>query len=133
MRMILYEAAQVMLVHLAKWSWLKAWAMKIAKHLLAPVYGWFTEGFDTLDLKETKTLLEELHARICCGAWGGSWPKATNVDRAEHVRSARVFQTSTCSAIARASSTSMPRYLTVLSIFVWPSKSCTARRLPVRR
>jgi len=30
--------------------------------LLAPVYGWFTEGFDTLDLKQAKALLEELHA-----------------------------------------------------------------------
>jgi predicted ATPase len=30
--------------------------------LLAAVYGWFTEGFDTLDLKEAKTLLDELHA-----------------------------------------------------------------------
>ena len=28
--------------------------------LLAPVYGWFTEGFDTLDLKEAKALLEQL-------------------------------------------------------------------------
>ena len=28
----------------------------------APVYGWFTEGFDTLDLKEAKALLEELAA-----------------------------------------------------------------------
>ncbi len=28
--------------------------------LLAPVYGWFTEGFDTADLKEAKALLEEL-------------------------------------------------------------------------
>jgi predicted ATPase len=27
---------------------------------LAPVYGWFTEGFDTRDLKEAKALLEEL-------------------------------------------------------------------------
>ena len=33
-----------------------------ARNLLAPVYGWFTEGFDTLDLKEAKTLLDELHA-----------------------------------------------------------------------
>jgi predicted ATPase len=33
-----------------------------ARDLLAPVYGWFTEGFDTLDLKEAKTLLEELAA-----------------------------------------------------------------------
>ena len=33
-----------------------------ARELLAPVYGWFTEGFDTLDLKEAKALLGELHA-----------------------------------------------------------------------
>jgi tetratricopeptide (TPR) repeat protein len=31
-----------------------------ARELLAPVYGWFTEGFDTRDLKEAKALLEEL-------------------------------------------------------------------------
>ena len=31
-----------------------------ARELLAPVYGWFSEGFDTLDLKEAKALLEEL-------------------------------------------------------------------------
>jgi predicted ATPase len=30
-----------------------------ARELLAPVYGWFTEGFDTLDLKEAKALLHE--------------------------------------------------------------------------
>jgi predicted ATPase len=33
-----------------------------ARELLAPVYGWFTEGFDTHDLKEAKALLEELAA-----------------------------------------------------------------------
>jgi predicted ATPase len=33
-----------------------------ARELLAPVYGWFTEGFDTRDLKEAKVLLEELGA-----------------------------------------------------------------------
>jgi len=33
-----------------------------ARELLAPVYGRFTEGFDTRDLKEAKTLLEELGA-----------------------------------------------------------------------
>src|SRR5260370_24711303 len=32
MRMMLYEAAQSMLVRSAKWSWLKAWAIKIARH-----------------------------------------------------------------------------------------------------
>jgi predicted ATPase len=31
-----------------------------ARALLAPVYGWFTEGFDTPDLKEAKALLAEL-------------------------------------------------------------------------
>ena len=33
-----------------------------ARELLAPVYGWFTEGFDTRDLKEAKALLKELAA-----------------------------------------------------------------------
>ena len=33
-----------------------------ARELLAPVYGWFTEGFDTRDLKEAKALLDELAA-----------------------------------------------------------------------
>lgn len=31
-----------------------------AYDLLAPVYDWFTEGFDTADLKDAKTLLDEL-------------------------------------------------------------------------
>ncbi len=31
-----------------------------ARKLLAPIYGWFTEGFDTTDLKEAKALLDEL-------------------------------------------------------------------------
>ena len=34
-----------------------------ARELLAPVYGWFTEGFDTRDLKEAKALLEELTSK----------------------------------------------------------------------
>jgi hypothetical protein len=31
-----------------------------ARNLLAPVHGWFTQGFDTLDLKQSKRLLDEL-------------------------------------------------------------------------
>jgi predicted ATPase len=31
-----------------------------ARQLLAKIYGWFTEGFDTADLQEAKALLEEL-------------------------------------------------------------------------
>ena len=33
-----------------------------AYELLAPIYGWFTEGFDTADLQEAKALLGELGA-----------------------------------------------------------------------
>ena len=33
-----------------------------ARELLAPVYGWFTEGFETRDLKEAKALLQDLTA-----------------------------------------------------------------------
>jgi predicted ATPase len=33
-----------------------------ARDLLAPIYGWFTEGFDTPDLKEARALLEVLEA-----------------------------------------------------------------------
>ena len=33
-----------------------------ARELFAPVYGWFTEGFDTRDLKEAKALLDHLTA-----------------------------------------------------------------------
>ena len=31
-----------------------------ARDLLAPLYGWFTEGFDTADLKDAKALLDQL-------------------------------------------------------------------------
>ena len=31
-----------------------------ARDLLAPIYGWFTEGFDTADLQEARALLENL-------------------------------------------------------------------------
>jgi adenylate cyclase len=31
-----------------------------ARRLLSEIYGWFTEGFDTADLKDAKALLEEL-------------------------------------------------------------------------
>jgi predicted ATPase len=34
--------------------------MQQARELIALVYGWFTEGFDTCDLEEAKALLEEL-------------------------------------------------------------------------
>ena len=40
--------------------WGEAGRRAEARELLAPVYGWFTEGFDTADLKEAKALLDEL-------------------------------------------------------------------------
>ena len=40
--------------------WLDRGRRDDARNLLAPVYGWFTEGFDTPDLKEAKALLDEL-------------------------------------------------------------------------
>ena len=40
--------------------WRSQGKVQEARELLAPVYGWFTEGFDTRDLKEAKALLEEL-------------------------------------------------------------------------
>ena len=36
-----------------------------AKQILAEVYGWFTEGFDTVDLQEAEALLESLSQKVC--------------------------------------------------------------------
>jgi predicted ATPase len=33
-----------------------------ARHMLADIYGWFTEGFDTIDLRQARALLDELSA-----------------------------------------------------------------------
>jgi predicted ATPase len=35
-----------------------------ARELLAPIYNWFTEGFDTADLQEAKVLLEALGVNL---------------------------------------------------------------------
>lgn len=40
--------------------WQKQGKKEEAQQLLAEIYGWFTEGFDTKDLKEAKVLLEKL-------------------------------------------------------------------------
>ena len=42
--------------------WRDQGKVRQARELLAPLYGWFTEGFDTRDLKEAKALLDELDA-----------------------------------------------------------------------
>jgi predicted ATPase len=40
--------------------WQQQGKQEEAHQLLADIYGWFSEGFDTLDLQEAKALLEEL-------------------------------------------------------------------------
>ena len=40
--------------------WQQQGKQEVAHQLLAEIYGWFTEGFDTADLMEAKILLEEL-------------------------------------------------------------------------
>jgi predicted ATPase len=40
--------------------WRSQGKVQEAREVLATVYGWFTEGFDTRDLKEAKALLEQL-------------------------------------------------------------------------
>ena len=40
--------------------WKRQGKKEEARQLLAEIYGWFTEGFDTADLKAAQTLLEEL-------------------------------------------------------------------------
>ena len=69
-----FERALVVARHQQAKSWELRAAMSLARlwrdqgkteqahELLAPVYGWFTEGFDTRDLKEAKALLDELSA-----------------------------------------------------------------------
>jgi predicted ATPase len=46
-------------VHLAR-LWRDEGKHAEARKLLAPIYDWFTEGFDTKDLKEARALLDEL-------------------------------------------------------------------------
>jgi predicted ATPase len=40
--------------------WQEQGNLQEARGLLAPIYGWFTEGFETRDLKDAKALLDEL-------------------------------------------------------------------------
>ena len=40
--------------------WRNQGKQQAARELLTPIYAWFTEGFDTPDLKEAKALLEQL-------------------------------------------------------------------------
>jgi predicted ATPase len=54
---------QVLGARLAR-LWRDQGKVRHARELLAPVYGWFTEGFDTRDLKEAKALLDVLEREV---------------------------------------------------------------------
>jgi adenylate cyclase len=63
------RAQQAMLLELrASMSLARLWQdqgkISEARELLAPVYGWFTEGFDTRDLREAKALLDVLEREV---------------------------------------------------------------------
>jgi predicted ATPase len=63
-QVILFDYSSPAELYLSKLArlWRDQGKVQQARELLAPVYGWFTEGFDTRDLKEAKALLEELAA-----------------------------------------------------------------------
>jgi adenylate cyclase len=44
--------------------WQRQGKITEARQMLAEIYGWFTEGFDTADLKEAKALLDELQTQL---------------------------------------------------------------------
>jgi hypothetical protein len=73
---------------LATWGRRRDECRRARDHALPPALGW---------------VLEPANRKV------GFWHDSDVEGWAEHVRSAQVFQTSTCSAIARASTTSMPR------------------------
>jgi predicted ATPase len=56
----LYRGGMGQLPAMSAAHWRDQSKVQQARELLAPVYGWFTEGFDTRDLKEAKALLGEL-------------------------------------------------------------------------
>ena len=56
------KGAQLQAVNSLARLWREQGKPEQARELLAPVYSWFTEGFDTRDLKEAKALLDELAA-----------------------------------------------------------------------
>jgi hypothetical protein len=62
-------------------TWRDQGKVQEAGELLAPVYGWFTEGFDTRDLKEAKALLGELGGEAI--EWSG---EATTPERNRTVK-----------------------------------------------
>jgi len=62
------QGAHLLELRLAAWTagmWRELGMSEEAHDLLAPIYGWFTEGFDTPDLREAKALIDELGGAAC--------------------------------------------------------------------
>ena len=60
-----------------------------ARDLLAPIYGWFTEGFDTADLKDPGRYSTSWHEGECSGTWVlaesvGSTLRSANILKRHH-------------------------------------------------
>jgi predicted ATPase len=70
-----------------------------ARDLLAPVYGWFTEGFDTPDLKDAEGLLDELNS--VRENVGGSHRKPKPADAPRRARSTSIARRSGRSSAVR--------------------------------
>ena len=66
-----------------------------ARQVLAPVYGWFTEGFDTLDLKEAKEFSTVFEKRIMARPRGLDDPDNVRVAAPRHFRCSRALEAST--------------------------------------
>ncbi len=90
---------------------------------------------DALDVRKLCLSLTQLKREIPIAAIEGNGigDARSAADRVRRQGYRANDQISIFSAISIASSTSMPRYRTVLSIFECPNNSWTARRLPVRR
>jgi hypothetical protein len=84
-------------------------------------------GFRSFQSKLTARRERPLWRKQLGTANGSCWPVGD-----PRRRPALRHHTSVCSAISSASSTSIPRYRTVLSSLEWPSSNCTARRFLVR-
>ena len=72
MRTALYEAAQVLLTHTHKWSWLKAWGMQVARRRggkKATVAGWRFES--------SSKARAQHHRELVCTACGGKGARST--------------------------------------------------------
>ena len=88
-------------------------------------------GWNYISVMRDKCRAAKACPHVCIGETTVLHPSETFGQSAFRRTARQPTQRSICSEISSASSTSMPRYLTVLSSFPWPSRSWQARKLPV--